>query len=380
MSDHAVSALSPADPLGPALRQAVGRALTDFLEQRRADLAEIGPELGPLVDRATELTSGGKRFRPAFCVWSFVGAGGDLGTEEAAVVRAAASLELLHVSALVHDDVLDDSDRRRGLLTAHRRFAADHIEQEWLGDADTFGRNAAILLGDLLLMWSVELTRRSGVAPDRLAAAQPTLERMRTEVTAGQYLDVLAEHLPWPHRAGDAELSADLDRALAAAERVVEFKASRYTAVRPCQFGAALAGAPERVLDGLARFASPLGRAFQYRDDLLGVFGDPAVTGKPAGDDLREGKRTVLVAHAWAGTDVAGRAELASRLGTADLDADGVNRLREVITASGALGRVETMISELVAESDGHLAALDLTHDGRTALRTMADLVSQRTV
>nr|WP_182560406.1 polyprenyl synthetase family protein [Microlunatus kandeliicorticis] len=374
--------MDPADPVGGDLRAEVAAVLTDFLDGQRTATAALGPELDPLHRLATDLTAGGKRLRPALCVWGWVAAAGPdpAPADRSALFRAAASLELLHVSALVHDDVMDGSDLRRGRPSAHRQLEAWHREQARTGDPVAFGRAGAILLGDLLLMWSTEMLTRSGVAADRLEAAGRIAETMRTEVTGGQFLDVLAQTAPLLAPGGsDADAT---DPALAAAERVTEFKSARYTVVRPAQLGATLAGAGPALLARLEAYGLPLGRAFQYRDDLLGVFGDPELTGKPAGDDLREGKRTVLVAHARMRADAAGRAELDRRLGDPDLDADGVARLQGLIADSGAVEEVEAMIR---AGHDAAVAALDaepggdLHPAGRQALRRLAELAVDRT-
>lgn len=362
--------LRPGDPLSPAFRSAVGQALTAFLDGQTDALAAMGPELAPVRTVAGELLAGGKRLRPAFCVWGWVAAA---GLPEPAVLpgllRASASLDLLHVSALVHDDVMDSSDLRRGRPAAHRQFEAQHGAAGRLGDAAAFGRAGAILLGDLLLMWSVELLQRSGVEPAALARAAPVVQAMRTEVTGGQFLDIVAQAQP---------LRDDPERALDEAGRVVEYKSARYTVQRPCQLGAALAGGDERLQAALAAYGSPLGRAFQFRDDVLGVFGDSAVTGKPAGDDLREGKRTVLVAHAYAAAGPAGRALLADRLGDPALDPDGVAALQSVIVDSGALEAVEAMISCAHEQALAALETAELSPEGRQALTALADAADRR--
>jgi len=352
----------PADPAGAAFREAVSAAIGTFLDARAADLAEIGPELSPVLDMARQFTRGGKRLRPAFGYWGFAAVAGQPG-DPAALVRACASLDLLHVSALVHDDVMDASDTRRGVPAAHRQFEQLHGDMDGLGHQLSFGRAGAILLGDLLIMWSAQLLSESGLEPSSLARALPLIEAMRTEVTAGQFLDMVAQHAP---------LSGDVRESLALSERVVEYKSARYTVQRPAQFGAALAGAGDDVVAGLAGFGSPLGRAFQFRDDLLGVFGDESVTGKPAGDDLREGKRTVLVAHALAQADPRESAELQSLLGNADLDPAQIERAREIITGCGARERVEAMIDAGLEEALAALDRLPLRVEGRIALSSLA--------
>ncbi|MFZ0529803.1 MAG: polyprenyl synthetase family protein, partial [Propionicimonas sp.] len=285
--------LDAADPLSAELRAAVGAELAAFIDARAATMGELGSEVGELVDLARAFTTGGKRLRPAFCCWGYLAAaGGDRVPDH--VLRAAASLDLLHVSALVHDDVMDGSDTRRGLPAAHVQLARRHAVGACRGSSDEFGHAGAILLGDLLLIWSMELFTTCGAPARALAAAQPLLAAMRAEVTGGQYLDISAQ------TRSPLDARSDPEAVLALVRRVVEFKTAKYTVVRPLQIGAALGGADPKLLADLARYGSPLGRAFQYRDDVLGVFGDEALTGKPAGDDLREGKLTVLIAKTMA--------------------------------------------------------------------------------
>jgi geranylgeranyl diphosphate synthase type I len=309
--------------------------------------------------------AGGKMFRASFCWWGHLAvapaepAGGD------ALVRACASLELLHASALVHDDYMDASDSRRGRPATHRAFEREHRESRWRGDPEQYGASAAILLGDLLLSWSDELLRHSGVPFDRLVPALDVFDLTRTEVIAGQFLDVSAQ----------ARGHADVDTAMT----VLRYKSAKYSIERPLQLGAALAGGTPEQLAGLAAFGLPLGEAFQLRDDLLGVFGDPATTGKPAGDDLVEGKRTVLVALALDAAPAEDAATLDRALGTS-LTTDQVERLRGIIDASGAHAQVEAVIDQLTGVA---LAALDragIDDDAREVLRGLALAVTQRVV
>jgi geranylgeranyl diphosphate synthase type I len=357
----------------------VSSAITSFVDAQQPALVSMGAELRPLQMMASQLLAGGKRLRPGFCVWSYVAAGGALGDNLAPVLSAAASLELLHASALVHDDVMDSSDLRRGVAAAHRQFEDLHRRSDWLGDPGAFGRAGAILLGDLLLMWSVQMLHRSGLPAVDLGRALPILEAMRTEVTCGQYLDVAAQARSLPQPTGTAESSpSDIEFALDEASRVVEYKSARYTVQRPCQLGAALAAGDGALQQALGAYGSPLGRAFQFRDDLLGVFGDTRLTGKPSGDDLREGKRTVLVAYAYAHASPTGQRLLLDRLGDPGLDADGVTALQQVIDDSGARESVETMINDCYTRAMEALAGADITQAGRTALTALADAAVRR--
>lgn len=387
LTDVTAPDLDPQQPLSPAVVSTIGDRIAGFLAQQQegvdrvaswlpdARAADTGTGLpGPATgldlvrDLASTATSGGKRMRPAFALWGCVAAGGPDSVTEP-VWTATAALDLLHVSALVHDDVMDDSDLRRGQPAAHKQFEAFHSAHGWSGNGAEFGRAGAILLGDLLVMWSAEMVDTAGVDPVALARALPVLHAMRTEVTLGQFLDVMAQHEP---------LATETARAVVNAERVVEHKSAKYTVQRPLLFGAALAGAAPEVVEALAVYGSAIGRAFQYRDDLLGVFGDEQLTGKPAGDDLREGKRTLLVAHTRERLGGADRHRFDALFGRADLDAAGRDELRELISGSGAETDVEAMITALHA---GAIAALDpapVSREGRTALQVLADVATRR--
>jgi len=333
------------------VRTRVQQALDGFLTRHRAHLDEMGPELAPLADALHDYVSGGKRMRPVFCVWGCLGAGGE---DSEALLVAASSLELFQACAILHDDVMDASDTRRGKPSAHRAFAALHRESGWYGDADAFGAGAAILLGDLALAWSDEMLTASGLATP---AALAVFSDMRADVVGGQYLDLLEQV-----RGASS---------VASALRVAHWKAAKYTVERPLHLGAALAGAEPAVYAAYSAYGLPLGEAFQLRDDVLGVFGDPAVTGKPAGDDLREGKRTALVAMALEQATPAQQDLVRRHLGDPHLDGGGVAALREVLVETGAVARVEDLITQ---RADQALAALHQAPITAEAAEVLAEL------
>jgi geranylgeranyl diphosphate synthase type I len=281
------------------------------------------------------------------------------------LVTGLAALEFVHASALMHDDVMDCSATRRGEPAVHHQFASRHEHNGWHGDPDAFGAASAILLGDLCLVWSDELLHSSGLDPVTVSRGRPVFDEMRTEVTVGQYLDVLAQ--------------ARADTSVERAGLVARYKSAKYTVERPLLFGAALAGAPAALSTGYSGYGLPLGEAFQLRDDILGVYGDPARTGKPAGDDLREGKRTYLVAAAFEAADPHRRKVLRAELGNRRLDERGVAGLRQIIAGTGALERTERRITELTAQS---LAALDgivdLEPEAAEVLADLAQAATQR--
>jgi geranylgeranyl diphosphate synthase, type I len=344
------------------IRGEIDQALQAFVDRRRPTLAAIGAELAPMLTALDALLAAGKRLRPVFCYWGWRGSGGDDRPEAFA---AAASLEFLQAGALIHDDVMDRSDTRRGQPAAHRRFEALHADSEWLGSARAFGANAAILLGDICLTWCDEMYQGSGLPHEALRRGRPVLDLMRTEVMCGQYLDLLGQ------ARGDRS-GGRVETAL----RIVRLKSARYTIERPLQLGAALAGSGE--MEALSAYGLPLGVAFQLRDDILGVFGDPAATGKPAGDDLREGKRTVLVALALDRADTVQAKTVRTLLGDPALDAAGVETLRSVIVDTGALDACEAMITRYAAEADGALSAAPLTPEAREALSDLTIAATAR--
>ncbi|MEV4349875.1 polyprenyl synthetase family protein [Actinoplanes sp. NPDC049596] len=346
------------------LRARVDKALAAFLAAQRDRLTTIDPALADVAAALEDFVlGGGKRLRPAFAYWGYRGAG---GADSDQVVVAVSALELVQASALIHDDLMDRSDTRRGEPSVHRRFERLHTSAGWRGGSAAFGDSAAVLLGDLSLVWSDELLQTSGAGIAEITRARPIFDEMRTEVTVGQYLDVLTQ--------------ATADTSVERAGKVARFKSAKYTVERPLLLGAALAGADPEVFAAYSAFGLPLGEAFQFRDDILGVFGDPAQTGKPAGDDLREGKRTYLVAAAFAALDQPARDELDANLGNQGLDDAGVQRLRTLIRDSGALAATEQRIAELMAAS---LAALDtapIDPEARTVLHRLADAATRRTV
>ncbi|GAA2342253.1 polyprenyl synthetase family protein [Saccharopolyspora halophila] len=337
------------------LRAEIDEALDRFLgEQARKAPDECVP---PLVEIVRDFLAGGKRLRPLFSACGWAAGGGDRG--DPAAVRIGASLELFHAFALIHDDVMDSSDTRRGQPAVHRVLA----RRAPGGDAAHFGVSAAILLGDLCLVWSDELLHGAGVAPERLHAARSVLNTMRTEIMAGQYLDLD------PVAAGDE---------LEGAWRVVRQKTAAYTVTRPLQLGAVLSGADEEVVARCAEFGDPLGEAFQLRDDLLGVFGSEATTGKPSDDDLRAGKWTVLMRLTWQRADASQRAVIRRLHGSADLDTGEAQRLREIIRSTAADSEVEAMISSRRERAVSALGALALPPWAEAALTELAGRCAHR--
>jgi geranylgeranyl diphosphate synthase type I len=351
-----------------ALRARVQAVVDAEISSQSRVLSEIGDDLTSLVAAIGDLLQGGKRLRAAFLYWGYRAGG---GPDNEAVIRAATAMEFFQAAALLHDDVMDDSDTRRGMPAAHRRLADEHAAAGWTGSADRFGLAGAILAGNLCLTWTDELFATSGLTVAELSRARPIFDRMRSQLMGGQFLDVLESVRGWD------ELSAG--QRVARARKVIRYKSAKYTIEHPLLIGAAAAdvSAPDR--DALSTYGLDLGEAFQLRDDLLGVFGDSAQTGKPAGDDLREGKLTVLVALTLEHSGPSGAALFDKLLGVHDLDEAGVDELRATITASGAVERIEAMILDLTASARAAvLSTTSLTGEGVAALAALIDVSTAR--
>ena len=343
------------------LRSRVDAVLGEFLGLRLEDIgADSGGVERELVSGIADLIlRGGKRLRATLCVLGWAGAG---GAADDAIVRGGASLELLHACALIHDDVMDRSAIRRGGATLHRGFAARHVSSAWRGDSEHFGIGSAIAAGDLCLVWADRLLRESGLPVAALERARPVYDAMRAETIRGQYLDLVAQ----------ARGEFDLDDAL----EVARAKTAACTTTGPLCFGGALAGADGQLMAAYEAYGDALGVAFQLRDDQLGAFADPAATGKPSGDDLRDGKCTVLLAEAYPRLDLEGKRRLRWLIGEGTPEA--VTELRLLLEEVGARQAVEERITVLGKQAVEALSAASLegTGDGRGVRESLAGLVA----
>jgi len=352
---------------GPAaIRQLIESELAIFLGAQKKYLESIGSELVPAADALSAfLLDSGKRLRPLFAYFGFAGAG---GTHSQEVIRACASLELLQACALIHDDLMDGSDTRRGKPAIHKHFEKLHSQESAVGSSVGFGQAAAILLGDLALVYSDLALHQSGINGALLPQVLSVHDEMRVELMAGQFLDVYEQ----------TRSSHTVERALT----IARYKSGKYTIERPLHFGAALATTDKvifaEVTSHYSSYGLPLGEAFQLRDDLLGVFGDPELTGKPAGDDLREGKRTVLVAMAQESMSSTDIKEFESLFGKEDLNSDGIEKLRTIITDTGAPVHVENLITELTNKAIHALDTQSITTNARQVLSDLAIIATKR--
>ena len=343
------------------LRTEVDAALTDALDRVLPRLTSLHPDLDAVAEELREFMADGKRIRPSLLLLGYEAAGGNV---REAVRGPALALEFLHTCALVHDDLIDRATTRRGRPTVNRSFASRHEAQGWAGNADSYGDAVAILVGDLAFVQADELFLEAEVGDRELLGAFRRFTTMREEVMAGQFLDLHAATV------------RSTDRALALT--VASLKSGRYSVARPLEIGAALAGAPEELLADLGAVGDPLGRAFQVRDDLLGIFGEEALTGKSSWSDLAEGKRTLLITEAAAALDEDGRAELEAGLGDPDLDVRSAARLRSLIEASGARGKAEAYIDRSVEEARQALDELGLPAGPSAAILQMASYLADR--
>ncbi len=356
-SDSAVAARVPSLP--PELIQRVEARISDVLVTETERWARLDPALRrPLESLRRFVLAGGKRLRPAFCFWAFVGLGGR--PEDDRIADAGAALEMLHTCAVIHDDIIDGSPRRHGIDSLHVEFSRRHDEAGWRGERRRFGEGSALLLGDLAFVYADILL------PSSPAEVRRLFDQLRVEVNLGQYLDLTAT----VRKDADPEV----------ARRISQYKSAKYTVERPLHLGAALADPPllEDVLVAFSEFGLPLGEAFQLKDDILGVFGNSAVTGKPVGEDLREGKPTLLYALASERAAGPGARLLTERFGSLDLTPDEVVALQTVLEETGARAQVEARIERLVEASSERALTLPISADAREALLDLARFVGAR--
>jgi geranylgeranyl diphosphate synthase, type I len=337
------------------LRERMSRYLDGFLERETAGLAFLGDDLDVIRQVLLRFVrEGGKRLRPSFVYWGHRASGGS--PDDEAVLAAGCAVELVHACALILDDVMDESDTRRGRPTVHLALAGHHRSRGWRGDPGRFGESAATLFGMLAHTWADAALLRAG---EGLAGALEVLTQLRAEIVGGQYLDL----------AHAARGSADVEEAA----RISTYKSGKYTVERPLHLGHAVAGGDPRLRAVLSAYALPLGEAFQLRDDVLGVFGDPATTGKPVGADLRQGKHTCLTAVARERADAYGAALLDHVCDEADVEA-----ARELIVRTGALDAVEGRITGLVARATAALDGSGIPAEAAHGLGELADLATRR--
>jgi geranylgeranyl diphosphate synthase type I len=338
----------------------VDAELARIVRDERVRWAALDADLDVAFGEIERLVlAGGKRLRPLFCYWGWVAAGGDPNSDEP--IRIGSAIELLHVFALFHDDIMDGASTRRGEPTTHVSMEKQHVSAQWAGDARRFGDGAAILIGDLTYVMS---DRTMGnISPE----AREMWHEMRLEVNVGQYLDVMG--------------SARRERRPEYADRICRFKSAKYTIERPLHIGALAAnvGRGESLMPVLSDYGLPLGDAFQMRDDVLGAFGEPEVTGKPVGDDLREGKPTPLLARAYQSALSAQR-EVLDLVGNVHMSDDIVRSIQRVIEETGALEAMEELISSLREQAQAVLDDPLIHQDAVMALHELAVQVTQRIV
>lgn len=346
----------------PAIRTEIEDALSKFVASKVADLALIDEFIAPAANTLSGyILEGGKRFRPVFAYLGYLGAGGQAGRP---IAKAVAALELVHVCALIHDDLMDGSDTRRNQPSIHRSFEKVHKEENMKGDGARFGAAAAILLGDLALAWSDALIYEAGSEGALLNTALPLFYEMRQELMAGQYLDVLEGVRSESNRVRSS--------------KIAKLKSGKYSIERPLQFGAALAGSDLKLLEDFSKFGLPLGEAFQLRDDVLGVFGEPAITGKPSGDDIKEGKRTLLIALTLERCNKSDQEIIEAALGDRTLTEAQLLQVQDVISRCGALDQCERMITELFDNAVSALNNSDCNGNIKKLLIEMALAATQR--
>ncbi|MEU5514718.1 polyprenyl synthetase family protein [Streptomyces griseoaurantiacus] len=342
----------------PAVFQArVDGIVHAFLAEESRQLLRIDQALRPVAEQLRRAAAHGKRLRAAFCYWGWRAAG---QPDSEALLRAAASLELVHAAATVHDDLIDDSPLRHGLPTVHVALRSAVTGRPRAG---AVARDLAMLVGDHLMALAGRLFADCGLPAAYLARARTLWGDLARELIAGECLEIL-------HTGGRPDTDTSL--------KVIRYKTAKYTVEQPLLLGALLAGAAPDLRAGFSAYGLPLGEAFQLRDDLLGLFGDPVHTGKAPLDDLRGRRPTALLARAWQAAPPDSREELAGMLGRPDPDEEDLARVRELLVGLEAPKRVEEMIDTRVRKATGVLDGLAVPAPARRALSALAHSATDR--
>ncbi len=343
-----------------AIISRVNDVLTTSVNNERQTWTRIDEDIETVFDEIESLVlGGGKRLRPQFAHWGWVAAGGN--PEDGQLFRIGAAIELLHVFALFHDDVIDDAETRRGNTTTHRRMADMHAAEQMAGESRRFGEGAAILIGDITYVMSDKLM------DDVSSTARSIWHELRMEMNIGQYLDTLG--------------SARRERRIEVAERICRYKSAKYTIERPLHLGAVAANveAGSALIPMLSAYGLPLGDAFQMRDDMLGAFGDSSVIGKSVGGDFLEGKPTPMLARAYALASAA-QLKILDTIGTPGMSHGDVSAVQEVVSATGAVAEMESLIVSLRDEAVSSLDKQMIQGAAYDALLELADAVTQRII
>ena len=342
-----------------SLRRAVLAEVAEFVSARCADtLGECGVDAAGEI--LMEFVKGGKCLRSTFMYLGWL-CGAPASN---AALSATASLELLQAFALLQDDVMDDSPSRRGRPAAHIQFAGWHTQRGLSGSSRRFGESAAVLLGDLCLIWAEQMLRDSGLKNHQLQRAWPRYDAMRTELAVGQFEDLAIDIRKLP--------------TMESVLNVARMKSGNYTVRRPLEIGAAMAGCAAHTLARLGEYGSALGEAFQLRDDILGIFGSPATTGKPNGGDLLERKATSVMVAAHQMADASTRQQFSELINSDQLNEADLDHWRSLIFATGAVQRIEELIADRVEIAQKALDSSGIDGLVRAALADMAGVCTRR--
>ncbi|MGW8066295.1 polyprenyl synthetase family protein [Streptomyces ziwulingensis] len=342
-----------------AFRARVDGVLRSFLDEEAGHLVAVDAALAPVAEQVRSAAGHGKRLRAAFCYWGWRAAG---QPDSDALVRAAAAMELVHAAAIVHDDLIDDSPLRHGLPTVHVALEAV-LARDGRSRAREAARSLAMLVGDQLMALAGQLFTGSGLPAAYLARARGLWAALARELVAGECLEIL-------HTGGRPDTGTSL--------KVVRYKTAKYTVEHPLLIGGLLAGAGPALQGTYSAYGLPLGEAFQLRDDLLGLFGDPERTGKAGLDDLRAHRPTALLAETWQAADASQRAWLRRVLGRDDLDETHLRDVRDLMRELKAPQRVERMIDARVEQATRALDTADTPPHARRVLSALARQATDR--
>jgi len=344
-------------------KQKIEIELKKYLAKKTKEAYQTSRYCGEMLDHITDITlRGGKRIRAALLFYSYMAHG---GKDEKMALYASMSIELAQTYLLIHDDIMDRDILRRGGSTIHHIYR-QLAEKRYKGriESEHYGRSIAILAGDTANGFSNEILAELPIDSKLTRRALLELNKMYNKEYFGQLLDI------------NSELIDNVSRNDVV--RIHELKTSPYTFDTPMKLGAILAGADEKTVDRLSKYAIPLGVAFQIQDDILGMFGREEKLGKPTTSDLREGKRTLLILDALEKADRGDRQTILENLGNESVGEAELQKVKEIVQKTGALEMSRDMAKGFVNKAIEGIEHLNLEEKGRNFLVGIANYMIKR--
>jgi len=342
-------------------KRLVEKELDLFFKDKLEKADKIDPSSKQMIELLKEFTlRGGKRLRAALVYYGYR-CFSNKNLKE--IIKASVTMELIQSYLLIHDDIIDNDDLRRNGPTLHISYKNIAKRKYKKIDSNHFGLSMAILAGDICAAFANEIMAKLKIKEKNKIQALNVLNHSLHHVIYGQVLDVLSE----------LRIITNKD-----IEKIHRLKTATYTIESPLHIGALLAGAKQKHLKTLSNYAIPLGKAFQIKDDILGMFGEKEKVGKPVGSDIKEGKKNLLILKALESATPAQRQAIEEALGNQDLTKNQLNQVRAIVIKTGSLSYSQNLAKNLVKKAKSAIKSAKFRPVGKNFLLKIADYIEKR--